>query len=132
MIRGKLHLQPQGNRLIGSSTWMLALGLAGIFLLPEAFLGQKSHSSFFPSDFDEGFYVEHLNAMQELPLYGRKSEVGFEACRFLWIRSFHDPIAVSISKTNDDPQLRFVRLKRVYSNQITGSQLRISEERLIH
>jgi hypothetical protein len=43
------------------------------------------------------WYSKHLIAMKEPPMYSTNVD-GFESYRFLWLRSFHHPIAVRISK----------------------------------
>lgn len=58
------------------------------------------------NDFINDWYGKHLKAMQELPLIDTTADK--EVYRFLWLRSFHRPIAVRIEKTSDQLQLSLV------------------------
>ena len=63
--------------------------------------------------------------MDEPSLFARQDSVRGEAYRFLWIRSFHDPIAIRVETTRNDAILRFVRLRR----ERNGGAMRIVETR---
>jgi len=62
-------------------------------------------SSYFPTsgpcqnewqgEFRDNWYSKHLRAMNEAPLHA-PDDSGLESYRFLWLRSFHHPVAVRI------------------------------------
>jgi len=56
--------------------------------------------SYFPEDvFDEfstEWYVEHLKALDEPSLYSFSTDENITVYRFLWLRTFHEPIAIRI------------------------------------
>jgi hypothetical protein len=56
-------------------------------------------------DFRREWYTEHLAAMSEPALMAGPGET----YRFLWLRSFHHPIAIRLSCTNGTCQLAAVR-----------------------
>lgn len=49
-----------------------------------------------------GWYTEHLNALSEKPLSGKENA---ETFRFLWLRTFHRPVAVRLEKRGDSVTL---------------------------
>jgi hypothetical protein len=53
---------------------------------------------------------KHLAAMEEPSLYERRTDKAVEQYRFLWLRTFHRPIAVRIQKNSKGILLRIVRL----------------------
>jgi hypothetical protein len=42
------------------------------------------------------WYSKHLTALQEPSLYAMRTERGTEVYRFLWLRTFHHPVAVRV------------------------------------
>lgn len=58
----------------------------------------------------ERWYPKHLKAMKEPSLYQQSTNKTVEQYRFLWLRTFHKPIAVRISKTDAGMTLRVIRL----------------------
>lgn len=67
---------------------------------------------FFPPTFDafrSDWYSQHLTAMGEPSLVDVASGGG-TAVRFLWLRSFHQPIAVRVQATEDAMRLVATRL----------------------
>lgn len=66
-------------------------------------------TSYFPEGMDD-HYVEHLNAMQEPSLYERRGDKSTEQYRFLWLRSFHNPISIRIERDATATTMRVVRL----------------------
>lgn len=58
----------------------------------------------------ESYYTEYLAAMKEPSLFKRdKDRPPFEF-RFLWLRSFHDPISVRIWESPDGHMMRVIRV----------------------
>jgi hypothetical protein len=78
-----------------------------------------SNEAFFPpkvlaqdepgNQFRNNWYSKHLRAMKEEPLYSPHGE-WVESYRFLWLRSFHNPVAVRIWKCGS---VRFVSVKEL-------------------
>jgi len=55
-----------------------------------------------------GWYSRHLEAMNELPLTALEKED--ESYRFLWLRTFHHPVAIHVWRTGDR---HFIVVKRL-------------------
>jgi hypothetical protein len=55
------------------------------------------------------WYSKHLGAMDEAPLYARDNAEQ-ETYRFLWLRSFHHPVAIRIWKSGTD---HFISVKEL-------------------
>jgi len=66
----------------------------------------------FASTLDRGMYSAVLESMQEPPLCGNEKAV--EEYRFLWVRTFHDIVAVRASRSRRTPVLH-VRVLRGFS-----------------
>lgn len=67
---------------------------------------------FFPAtlgDFVSGWYSKHLAAMDEPSLLDLASR-GETAMRFLWLRTFHEPIAVRMQRVDGGAHLVAMRL----------------------
>ncbi|CAN5878449.1 hypothetical protein BH11VER1_BH11VER1_20510 [soil metagenome] len=58
----------------------------------------------------ESFYTKYLAAMKEPSLYERGPARPEFEFRFLWLRSFHDPIAIRIWRTAKGYMMRAVRI----------------------
>jgi len=84
---------------------MFFLALA-LFTLP---LLARAETTYFPKG-NEGWYSQHLAAMQEPSLFQDRTNQAVEQYRFLWLRTFHKPIAVRIWKDNQAIHLRVIRL----------------------
>jgi len=69
--------------------------------------------AFYPKPEHEKFIVEwyskHLKAMGEMPLSTQPDSVA-ESYRFLWLRSFHHPVAVRVWRSSDG---QFVNVKQL-------------------
>lgn len=72
-------------------------------------------TEFFPAQamsgkrfFINGWYSRHLEAMNELPLSSLENED--ESYRFLWLRTFHRPVAIHVWRAGDR---HFLVLKRL-------------------
>jgi hypothetical protein len=76
----------------------------------EAFFPPKVLAQDQPGNqFRNNWYSKHLRAMKEEPLYSPDGE-WVESYRFLWLRSFHNPVAVRIWKCGS---VRFVSVKEL-------------------
>jgi len=78
-------------------------------------LKSTAQTEFFPAPalsarmrFEKGWYSRHLVAMNELPLPALANED--ESYRFLWLRSFHRPVAIHVWRAGDR---HFLVLKRL-------------------
>ena len=80
-------------------------------------LKSNAQKEFFPAALSESawsrrflndWYSRHLEAMNELPLSALENED--ESYRFLWLRSFHRPVAIHVWRTGDR---HFMVVKRV-------------------
>ena len=58
----------------------------------------------------ENWYPKHLEAMKEPSLFEQSTNTAVEQYRFLWLRTFHKPIAVRVRKDSAGITLRVVRL----------------------
>lgn len=72
-------------------------------------LADSADTKYFP-DGSEHWYPQHLEAMKEPSLYDRRENQNIEVYRLLWLRTFHKPIAIRISKDSFGVKLRVVRL----------------------
>lgn len=101
----------------------IAMPLSELRLGKDCFPGKSkeftaaSTSSYFPRDpqsqrewpgqFRTEWYAKHLRAMEEAPLSFPDEQVR-ESYRFLWLRSFHHPVAIRLWKTDTD---QFISVK---------------------
>jgi hypothetical protein len=90
-------------------TFLLMVLLSFCGIAPVCTAGDPPY---FPPEFDSAYYPRHLKAMNEPSLFQRRAEPGFNAVRFTWLRSFHDPIVVRVQLTERGADVRTVRLKR--------------------
>jgi len=60
------------------------------------------------SEFESKWYSSHLSAMKEPSLFAQQN--GREEYRFLWLRTFHKPIAIRVWADGDAAQMRVIRL----------------------
>lgn len=74
------------------------------------FFEQVTVAACFPQGGDGWGYSKFLQAMQEPTLFERPLGKDVEQYRFLWLRTFHKPIAVRIWKDGAGSHLRVVRL----------------------
>lgn len=90
---------------------VLAFRPAFALILAVVVLPSLAHSEtiYFPKG-SEGWYSQHLTAMQEPSLFQNSTNQVIEQYRFLWLRTFHKPIAVRIWKDGTGISLRVVRL----------------------
>jgi hypothetical protein len=58
----------------------------------------------------EHWYPKHLEAMKEPSLFQQSTNKAVEQYRFLWLRTFHKPIAVRVRKDSAGITLRTIRL----------------------
>src|SRR6266496_2966955 len=58
----------------------------------------------------EYWYPKHLEAMKEPSLFQQSTNKTVEQYRFLWLRTFHKPIAVRVRKDTAGITLRIIRL----------------------
>ncbi len=58
----------------------------------------------------ERWYPKHLEAMKEPSLFQQSTNKAVEQYRFLWLRTFHKPIAVRVRKDSAGITLRVIRL----------------------
>jgi|ERR1700690_1104270 hypothetical protein len=68
-----------------------------------------AETNYFPKG-EEKWFPKHLMAMKEPSLYEQRADTSIQQYRFLWLRTFHKPIAIRIKKDNAGMTLRVVRL----------------------
>jgi hypothetical protein len=68
-----------------------------------------AETMYFPKG-SERWYPKHLEAMKEPSLFQQSTNKTVEQYRFLWLRTFHKPIAVRVRKDSAGITLRVVRL----------------------
>lgn len=81
-----------------------------IFSLWTALLSASAADTVYFPNGSERWYSKHLKAMKEPSLYEQRTDKSAEQYRFLWLRSFHKPIAVRIRRDDTAVSLRAVRL----------------------
>jgi len=89
-----------------SSHWILAVTL-------WACLGAMTLESYFPASFPQHWhrwYAKHLSAMKEPSLLAQRENTGIESYRFLWLRTFHNPISIRVENRNSGGKLWITRL----------------------
>lgn len=72
---------------------------------PRGLLSERERSDQFLTD----WYTKHLRAMKEAPLPFPNEQM-LESYRFLWLRSFHHPVAVRLWNTGTD---KFISVKEM-------------------
>jgi hypothetical protein len=60
-------------------------------------------------DFTINWYSEQLDALDELPIHGQKSNVTKRIYRFIWLRSFHHPISLRIEISDKDRAVLYIK-----------------------
>lgn len=60
-----------------------------------------AQEKYFPPDFPSNWYVGDLKALRESPLWEASKTQRTQSYRFLWLRSFHHPIAIRIDLNAD-------------------------------
>jgi hypothetical protein len=83
-----------------------------VFLLVVAaalLMARAADTVYFPRG-TEQWYPKHLKAMKEPSLYEKRADKAVEQYRFLWLRTFHKPLAVRIQKDSGGITLRVVSL----------------------
>lgn len=71
--------------------------------------GYAAETVYFPKG-AEHWYPQYLKAMGEPSLFQEQTNKTSEQYRFLWLRTFHKPIAVRVWKNDSEIKLRVVRL----------------------
>ena len=85
-------------------TFGLALSAAVALLAAHA-----AETVYFPPG-TQNWYPKHLAAMGEPSLFEQSTNQTIEQYRFLWLRTFHKPIAIRVCKGDERITLRVVRL----------------------
>lgn len=81
----------------------------------RVFLDSQGHA-YFPKEeinYSTSFYTYYLNAMKEPSLMPQENGKEKFALRFLWLRSFHDPIAIRVWKEGENYHIRGVKMDRL-------------------
>lgn len=60
-----------------------------------------AHIHYFPPDFPPNWYEDHLKALKEPSLWESSKTQKTQSYRFLWLRTFHHPIAIRIDVNPD-------------------------------
>ena len=79
-----------------------------IFVALTALAAAANEQPYYPPDVS-GWASQHLVAMKEPSLFAEQT-TSREEYRFLWLRTFHKPIAIRIWSEPPDAQMRIVRL----------------------
>jgi len=64
-----------------------------------------AQTKYFPPDFPPAYYEKHLTALNEPSLWEASKGQKTESYRFLWLRTFHHPIAVRVDLKADGTSL---------------------------
>lgn len=84
--------------------------LFAVFLCLGPAQTQKEITHYFPPSVDattSEWYSKHLKAMEEPPLWNVKEGSGF---RFLWLRTFHHPVAIRVQHQGTGITLHAIEL----------------------
>lgn len=84
----------------GRSVTLETLKIPKNGFFPKLMLDSKEWSD----DFRNNWYGKHLKSMNE-PLVANTENKGKEVYRFLWLRTFHHPIAIRVERTNGEISL---------------------------
>jgi hypothetical protein len=60
---------------------------------------------YFPPDFPANWYAKHLGALKETSLWESSKTKKTQSYRFLWLRTFHHPIAIRVDVNVDGTSL---------------------------
>ena len=92
--------------------------ILGLLIILEAFSWCASQETYFPPDvFGKGKWAktEHslnsffLKRLEEPSLYTKAKDKSAETYRFLWLRTFHNPVAVRLNMQTDGTSLLTVK-----------------------
>ena len=86
-----------------------AMPIAEVRFLDDCYPGKSTENVTRPNRRMTEWYSKHLTAMDEAPLYSLDNAEQ-ETYRFLWLRSFHHPVAVRIWKSGTD---QFISVKEL-------------------
>ena len=75
----------------------ISIEIPAITVAERYFPSMKLSESEWSDQFVSKWYSSHLKAMQEAPLYSAGNR-DLESYRFVWLRSFHHPVAVRVWK----------------------------------
>jgi len=64
-----------------------------------------TQAKYFPPDFPDKWYAKHLSALKESSLWESSKAQKTQSYRFLWLRTFHHPIAIRIDVNVDGTSL---------------------------
>jgi hypothetical protein len=108
-----------------------------LLLLASATCAQETH--YFPNqaldheqgldDFAVGWYSKHLKAMGE-PSLLELSKTPAHVYRFLWLRSFHNPVAVRLNVDRDGTSLLTVKVTNGRGGYAPGELVKNESRRL--
>jgi hypothetical protein len=65
----------------------------------------RAQVKYFPPDFHVNWYEKHLSALKESSLWESSRTQKSQSYRFLWLRTFHHPIAIRIDVNSDGTSL---------------------------
>jgi hypothetical protein len=68
--------------------------------------------TYFPPDFPPNWYAKHLGALEEPSLWEASKTQQTQSYRFLWLRSFHNPVAIRIDANADGTSRLTVKVTR--------------------
>jgi hypothetical protein len=81
-----------------------------IVLVMASTANARAHEVLYFPKGAEHWYPKYLEVMREPSLFQQPTNNSVEQYRFLWLRTFHRPIAVRIWKDGSEAELRVVRL----------------------
>jgi hypothetical protein len=127
-ISRKIVQKPADPRSLALRHFYLCLGS---FLLIVSICTAQGH--YFPPDFPAKWYEKHLVALQEPSLWAAAKTGKTHSYRFLWLRSFHHPIAVRVDINPDGTSILTTRMPdgtggHAPGKLILNDTVRMSEE----
>jgi hypothetical protein len=84
------------------SVWLAALAIMTLSMQSQAQFFPKSSLDLRGDDFNAKWYSNQLHALGEPSLFALAQEEEAESYRFLWLRTFHHPIAVRVDRLQSD------------------------------
>lgn len=84
------------------TVWLVAVALTALTIPCRAQFFPKSSLDLGGGDFKAKWYSMQLSALQEPSLFALAKNTGAESYRFLWLRTFHHPVAVRIDHLPSD------------------------------
>jgi hypothetical protein len=88
-----------------------SIALGFVFVLSAAAQSQGAAPEFFPMELAQTYFAPYLRKMEEPSLYAMRNDTNLTVYRFLYLRSFHDPISIRVQPQGEHAIIKIARLK---------------------